>query len=239
MTRTIKVPKYKLGGTFKPFVVFTKEDYTRIAAALKIPSPSPEIQDKLQEVAMTYDIWKRSLDAMPRESEIETALQFLMKNMRPARDCLENLDGLTKERMHEKSVFSRRAELIRQSKKRWERFEDDRSGKFYDVFSRCLKDMDWLISLAEGALEDLPDDPRGPKKKTFAIQELIRQLAGIFEAERGKKPALTRNSIDDSYSGDFYNLVETCLNVIDKGAIVSNGALAQNILRALEYRQKD
>jgi hypothetical protein len=96
----------------------------------------------------------------------------------------------------------------------------------------------FLMEMTTEAYDLIPKTKRGKPKKNEAAEELVRQLANIYEKSTGKSASkgCYHNGTTDQYEGKFILFVENSLVHFQQCPPLTNNAVGEIIRRALGAR---
>jgi hypothetical protein len=95
-----------------------------------------------------------------------------------------------------------------------------------------------LMEMLAETRDEFPKTPRGKPKKNEAIEELVRQLAVIYElhTQKAAGKGCYHNGATDRYEGKFIAFVENSLVHFPQRPPLTNNAIGEIIRRALGLR---
>lgn len=156
-----------VGGSSFPYL--TDEHFQKIANVLHVSKITKKSRSQLQEAIREYFSNKDFMSETPKPGEVKAALLEIRDKAKALKDCIEQLDAISMQKLALKSVFPT-AEIY-----------DLRNGE---------SDIHKVYLAAEEALGRLEKDKGGRQFANLALKCFIRDLFPVYVGLTGKKPGV-------------------------------------------------
>ena len=202
--------------------------FRAIEKVLGATTPDSETRERIVKILNLYLSFSAVWEQAPRRKKVKRELVDFHNSAQAFEACLNRLQSPAKYGDYERDVALK---LLGETKF---------GTIFAEDLDRFTSDVSRSAAGAKEAVKKLVDD-KGGRAGNPALDMLVCRLAALY-SDKTEKPPKLRSSLyaegagiaDREYSGPFFRLVETCLELMGCPYNAGNQALGQAINRALK-----
>jgi hypothetical protein len=233
----------------------SEEDFQELAGVLRTSNFPDPARSQFQEAVRDY---LQNIDFMsyiPRNAKVKAALVVIRNKAKELIDCLEKLDEKSQQILwmagYNVGGFwlrdeNKRAGVLTEEKvKRARALKEEYVKRVLEKYGAEHQDEDLfrepdiykLFSASEEALKMVKKDKGGRPKEKAALREFIRRLRPIYEEITERKATENWDQVTSGYRSRFHDFVYRCLRIVNPVDIWSDGALGEQIKKALSSKE--